>query len=418
MKLIKRSAAIFTALICLTSTVTFGANAAKAKAKKVTVSRYSEKQINVKKTKAQSKYTFICSVKNNGKNCIRAAVLDGEDGFSLSIFGRKPTKKSPVVTVYYNKDGARVTVKKYSVTVKDAQKVSFKDVNINTGTKKTVKLNNPYYKDYSFKISDKKIAKIEMGYFSDGTDFSYKMKGLKKGSTEVNVYLEGTGFKAGSFKINVGDFPAAVKKRYKALELKYNSHGSNAYMSKSHVILKNIITDKKAKAKYSVVSDNENVVSSLDTGEVYATGKGRATCTVYEKIGKSAKKSIDKFSVKVTKAKMSYVAEENSMWYNDGIFGGGEFVEYLNLTDCKTLKTEETIVRCLINNRQTGSHFKQSQYKITYKSTNPGVASVSSNGVVTAKKPGSATIIYKISFSDGSAYTDKCPVEVETEETD
>jgi hypothetical protein len=178
-------------------------------------------------------------------------------------------------------------------------------------------------------------------------------------------------------------------------------------------MLKNILKDKKANTTYSVSSSNENVVSYLSSGEIYATGKGKATCTVYEKTGKSKKTEIDTFTVTVTKSKMAYVVEENALWYNDGIFGQGNLIEYLNLTDNKTLKIQGIIKSHLINNTNLGSHFKSSLYKITYKSGNTKVAKVSSKGVVTAKAVGNAKITYTITFTDGSAYKDVCNVSVE-----
>ena len=66
---------------------------------------------------------------------------------------------------------------------------------------------------------------------------------------------------------------------------------------------------------------------------------------------------MDKITVKVKKAPMSYVARENYYWYDDGVFGKGEDVEYLHLTDNTTLEMEDTIKTCLINNKSTGSHF-------------------------------------------------------------
>ena len=90
-------------------------------------------------------------------------------------------------------------------------------------------------------------------------------------------------------------------------------------------------------------------------------------------------------------------------------------MEYLNLTDNATLEMEDTIKTCLINNSLTGSHFKKSQYTITYKSDNPKIATVSKNGVVTAKAEGETDIIYSIKFSDKSVYKNICTVSVSNE---
>ncbi len=419
MKLIRKTTALFLALICGLTCVSFSASAKKVKTKNVTVHHYSQKNLTVKKTSAQKKYTFDYSIKNNSKNYIKVNFSDWGVSYNLQIKGRKITaKKLPVISIFYKKDDTKVIVKKFKVAVAKKEKVTFKDVQINKGTTKVITLKNPYYKDYYFKLSKQKVAKISMAYFASGEKFSYSTKGVKRGTANVNVYLKDYNVKVGRFKIEVGNFPTTVKKSCKKIKLKYNGHGSNAYMSKSHVMLADILKNMKAetKAKYSVVSDNENVVSSLSTGEIYATGKGTTTCTVYEKLGKAKKKPIDKFTVTSTKANMAYVASENSMYYDEGIFGQGEGIEYLNLTDNKTLNMKAIIISCLINNKITGSHFKSSLYKIIYKSSDKSVATVTGSGVVTAKNYGSAIISYTISFKDGSEYNGKCEVFVESEE--
>lgn len=419
MKLIRKTTALFLAIICILSCMSFSVSAKKAKTENVTVHNYSQKDLTVKKTSAQQKYTFDYSIKNNGKKYVNVKFSDVGASCDLEIKGRKITsKKLPVISVFYKKGDTKVIVKKYKVTVDKKVKVNFKNVQINKGTTKVITVKNPYYKDYYFKLSKPKVAKISMEYFAKGKKFSYDTKGVKKGTTNVNVYLKDLNVKVGRFKIEVGNFPTTVKKSCKKLKLKYSSYGSNAYMSKSHVMLGDILKNMKAetKAKYSVVSDNENVVSSLSTGEIYATGKGTTTCTVYEKFGKAKKKPIGNFTVTVTKADMAYVAVENSMWYDEGIFGQGEGIEFLNLIDNKTLNMEEIIVSCLINNNTTGSHFKSSLYKITYKSGDKSVATVNSSGIVTAKDYGSAVISYTIRFKDNSEYNGKCEIFVESEE--
>lgn len=418
MKLLRKTTALFLALICVLTCMSFGVSAKNTKTKNVTIHRYSQKEYNVKKTSAQQKYTFDYSVSNNSKNYIKVKFSDFGVSYNLIVKGGKITsKKLPVISVFYKSGNTKVVVNKYKVTVDKKEKVKFKDVKINKDTNKSINLYNPYYKDYYFKLSKPKVAKINMAYCASGTKFAYDTEGAKEGTTNVDVYLKDLKVKVGSFKIEVGSFPTTVKKSCKNLELKYSSHGSNAYMSKSYVMISDILKDMKSesKAKYSIESDNENVVSSLSSGEIYATGKGKTTCTVYEKLGKAKKKSIGKFTVTVTKANMAYVAEENAMWYDEGIFGQGEGIEFLNLTDNTSLNMESTIERCLINNSNTGSHFKSSQYEITYKSFDTAVATVNSSGVVTAKSCGTAIITYIISFEDGSKYMGKCEVFVESE---
>ena len=73
---------------------------------------------------------------------------------------------------------------------------------------------------------------------------------------------------------------------------------------------------------------------------------------------------------------------------------------------------KKTIVKTLINNTLTGSHFKKSSYAISFKSSDKSVVTVTSIGKVTAKKVGHAVVNYSIGFSDNSVFKGGCPIEV------
>lgn len=405
----------FAAVMTLTS---FSAvSAAKvAKTKNVVLKNYREVYYSGKKTSAKNT-DYKCKVTGNGKKYIQSEFSNYEDSWQLRVQALKKTNgKKPTVTIYYRSPGSgnRVTVGKYAFTVKSPGTVNFKNVRINKNTSKKVTLKNPSYKDYRFKIADKKTAKIDPAYYADADKVSYNVKGLKKGDTTVKVYLKGTKFQVGSFKITVGNFPAKIKSRYKTISLKYNGHGNSAYMSKSHISLKSILKDKRAGAKYTVRIDDSQVASTVGDDLIYAAGKGSTRARIYEKTASAKKTKLGTITIKVSRAKMAYVADENKAFYNDGIFGHGDFIEYLSLVEKNntTLNMKGTIERCLINNTITGSHFKASAYKITYSSSNPKVASVNADGVVTAVGYGDARIYYTIAFSDNSKYEDYCPVSV------
>ena len=108
---------------------------------------------------------------------------------------------------------------------------------------------------------------------------------------------------------------------------------------------------------------------------------------------------------------MAYVAKQNALFYDNGIFGHGDNTEFLDVAN--TLVMKSVIVRRLLNNSLTNSHFKTSDYKITFHSTNTKAAKVSSAGKVTAIKKGSARIYYTITFSDKSTYKYYCKIIVE-----
>ena len=423
MKISKRiTAALLSALIIFGLTFVTSAKTDTNKTT-ITVSRYASKEMFLKKANDTQNLPYAVKV-NDKNNSIKVNFVDVGKNCYLTVTGKKVTKdKIPTITVYYtDENNEKVNVEKYKIKVTKLQKQTFKNFALNPRTNKRMTVTNPYAYDYSFTLSDKKIAEIDPAYYAKDKKYSYTVKGLKKGQTTVKVYIKKS--KVGEFTIKVDDLDAHIKKSKTTLTLKYNKHGSSSYMSESNAILTELLSDMKAKAKYTVEIKNRNVADKIDythysisgenknTNLIYATGTGKTKATVYEKTGSKTKK-IATLTIVVKKAKMNYVARENRALYDDDIFGHGDFVEYLNLTDNKNLRMAETITNCLINNEYTGSHFKKSDYTITYKSSAPSVATVSKNGVVTAKKVGTTTVKYVISFSDGTKHTGKCSVSVD-----
>ncbi len=411
MKLTKSVLSVFLTAFMLIGTLVIPASAVSLTALKKELTQYTTAEYHDSKS---SKDTYNFKIKNNSKNYIKVTLVDVGSSYRLSVKAKKATtdKDNPVLTVYKEKNGKTTEVKKYSFTVNKPEKKTFSNININVKMTKEKTLTNPYYKDYSFTY-DKKIAKINTAYTAKGTKVTYKIKALKKGSTKVKVFIKGTGVKAGTFKITAGDFPTKLRDKYKTLELKYNAHGSSTYMKDSHVKLNNMLKDRKHGAVYSVAIDNEKIATSLIDKKkttVYSAGKGETEAKVYQKIGDKEETEIASFKIKVKKAKMNYVAKQNMLFFNDGIFGSGEMVEFLSPNESFTMK--DTIVKSLINNTYTGSHFKKSLYKITYKSTDKSVVTVNKDGKVTAKKVGNAVVNYTITFSDDSKFHGGCPIEV------
>ncbi|MGN1138152.1 MAG: Ig-like domain-containing protein [Ruminococcus sp.] len=431
MKVLKRSSALCLLILMMASMFTFSAGA-KAEVQNVEVNLYSNKLVKIDVPTSLKGLDF--TVKTNSKS-LGVDLLDesGETGpalkaknrFFVEIAAFKKADKVQTVTLKYAKNGKSHLYRKFKVSVNDMKKVNFKDVTINKGSVNKVKIPNPYCDYYTFKVSDKSKLYIEGDAYYYGKykynglvraedNFAYCFTAKKTGSVKVDVYITNANKKVGSFNVTIGDYKTYVYEDNKVVKLKYSKYGSNAYMSESHILIEDILNNSKSNAKYKVVSDNEKAVSFLGSGHLYAEGIGTANCSVYEKIGKTTT-LVDKITVKVKKAPMSYVARENYYWYDDGIFGKGEYVEYLNLTDNTTLEMEDTIKTCLINNKTTGSHFKPSQYSISYKSDNPKVATVTKKGTVTAKSLGYTNITYSIKFSDKSVYKGNCQVSVEPE---
>lgn len=376
-----------------------------------TMSKYTKIKLSAAKS---SKDTYKYKITNNSKNYVSVAFEDKGTTYKLHVTSLKKTGKTkkPLLTVYKEKNGKKTDVKKYRFTVTKTEKQTFKDVKINIKMSKKVTLKNIYAKKYRFKY-DKKVISIPKKFTSKKDNRTYKIKTLKKGSTDVEVYLKGTKAKVGAFKVTACDIKTTLNKKYKTLKFKYNGHGSSNYMKDCHISLNTMLSNKKYNTTYTVTIGNEKVASTyIDKKKthIYSVGKGSTTADIYQKIGKKEEEKIGSFKITVVKTKMNYVAKQNMAYYPDGIFGSGEMVEYLSPKE--TLDMKATIVKSLINNPLTGSHFKKKYYSISFKSSDTSVAAVTSIGKVTAKKVGYAIVNYSIGFSDNSVFKGGCPIEV------
>lgn len=399
-------------IVIIAGTAIFPTSATSVKTTKKTLSKYTKIKLSAAKSK---KDTYKYTIKNNKEKYVSVEFKDNITSYKLHVTAKKITKKTlPLLTVYKEKNGKKTDVKKYSFTVTKTKTQNFSgaSVKINVKMSKKITLNNPYVKEYSFKY-DKKIIKIDADFKSEKTKRTYKVTTLKKGYSDVEVRLKGKKKLIGKFKITSGDVKTKVKKKYIPLKLKYNSHGSSTYMQDCHISLNSILKDKKYNAVYTVTVANEKVAQTYTDKKktyIYSTGKGNTTADLYQKIGKKEEVKIGSFKIETSKTKMNYVVKQNMRYYPDGIFGNGEFVEYLSPKEEFNMK--KTIVDSLINNKLTSSHFKSSAYAISFKSSDTSVVKVTSAGKVTAKKIGHAVVNYSIGFSDNSVFKGGCPIEV------
>ena len=407
----KKSLSIFLSLLIVLGTFSvFGATAA-VSVKDKTLRAYACHSFKLNKSESLKYY---CKTTNNSKKYISVKFKDNGSDYTLKITAKKVTKSQrPVVTVYYkNAENKAVNVKKLRYKVTPMGTVKFRNLKINVKATEKTSLRNPFAYEYKFKATKSGIVKIPTKFSKNGTLRTYSFKALKSGKTTVKVYLKGVNKKVGSFKITAGKFKTKINPKYKTVKLKYNSHGSSTYMSESNFNISKLLMYKHAGAKYYAISDNEKIAGVVSNKIVYSASKGTTTATVYEKL-KNKTTTVGTFKVKSVSAVMAYVVKQNALFYNNIIFGYGDNTEFLDLTDVNTVSLKPTIVSRLINNSLTNSHFKSSEYKITFKSTNSNVAKVSSAGKVTAVKEGSAKINFTITFKDKSSFKQSCKIIVE-----
>lgn len=400
---------ILSLLITLGAVAVFGANAVTVKNK--TIKAFTSKTFQIGKP---SSLKYYCKTENNSNKYINVKFNDNGSSYKVKVYAKKVTSATkPTVHIYYkNSKNKAVYVKSLKYTVTPAPEVSLQDYKINVNMTQKITINNPYAYEYRFKASKKNIVKLPKTCTSNGTKRTYSFKALKKGEVTIGVYLNGAPKKVGEFTIKTGSFKTTVDSRYKTVTLKYNSHGSSTYMSQSHFDFSDALLCKRAGANYYLISDNEDIADVVDETIVYSTGKGTTSATVYEEIG-SKSKAVGTVTIKSKPVTMSYVAKQNAAFYDNMIFGHGDNTEYLNLTDTKSVSLKPVIVKRLLKNSLTGSHFSSSNYTITYVSSNKKAATVSSSGKVSAVKAGKAKITFTIKFSDTATYKNSCRIVVE-----
>lgn len=411
MKLTKTVLCTFLSALIIAGVALVPASAVTVKTKDKVLTKYTRVKLSAKKSK---KNTYNYKISNNKKNNVKVEFEDKGSSYKLYVYANKVTKekKLPTLTIYKEKNGTKTNLKKYRFTVQKVKGTKFSDYKVNVKMSKSKTLKNKYTKEYKFSYN-KKIIKIDTKFKKSGSKRTYKIKSLKKGTTKVKVYLKGTKVKVGEFKATSGDVKTTVKKKYRPLKLKYNSHGESNYMANCNIKLDSILQDKKYKATYTATISNENVASTYTDKNktyIYSTGKGTTTATLYQKIGDKAETKVGTFKITVSKTKMNYVLQQNRLYYPDGIFGNGESVEYLKPGEVFNMKA--VITEKLINNKMTGSHFKSSDYSISFVSNDTSVATVTSAGKVTARSTGFAIVNYSIGFSDNSVFKGGCPIEV------
>ena len=400
----KRTVGIFLCLLIALSVVVFPTTASALSATEKTITQYNDINLTFDKPEADE---YNCVVDNNKDGYIKVDANNEGDYYWLTVAGVKATKTTkPVITITDSKNGNEI--KKFRITVNAVKKVKQSNVKINKGTWKYVNVKNPYNLKEQKLSYNKKIIKVNQGWYGDGKgNFRYEVKGLKKGTTTVKVKLKGTSTTIGTFKIKVGDFKASIKKSYKNSKLRYNKHIKSYYLENGGTVnVAEAINNFHANGKYTVKIKNKKIASTLKASKttttpkcvkIYALKTGKTKADVYEKRGKAKKKKIGTINITVKKAKDAEVYGANRVLDNDGIFYEF-FVKVGDNIDLKTIVTKRYLNTSI-------SKFKDSEYKFTFKATPEDVMTVDENGVFTILKNDNNEAEYTITFADGSKVT-------------
>ncbi|MBQ9531274.1 MAG: hypothetical protein IJR70_04300 [Eubacterium sp.] len=398
------------AIICIAAFFCFSDSKTEdSSATQKTMLQYSSLNLTFEKPENEE---YKCSVTNNDKKIISVDAYNEGEYYWLNVNSDKSTRRSkPIITVYKETDGKKRIIKKYQITVSPYHKVDMKNIKINEGTKREIKLINPYYdtKEYDLRYNEKKIKLTQVLY--DGEKCYYILEGLKKGKSTVKAYLSQTNKLIGSFTVTVGDYEASIKTKKHNITLYYNPHIDSRYLENGSFNLGKVISNYHSDAVYSVFAENPVLIGS-DTAEkenttpkavtVYSKNIGKTKLTVFEKRKNENKKQIGIISLTIKKAKDSEVFSSNMALDNDGIF----YENFIMPGDEYNLKN--AVVSRYINSDYTNSHFSESEYTFTARSNHPEIISVDKNGVCkchTMDKNAVHRITYTVTFKDGSKIT-------------
>lgn len=270
---------------------------------------------------------------------------------------------------------AGLLVSAFHVTYSEAEKKKISSIKIkNSGSE--LLINKRQKKKLSVTLKPKKGINKKLKWKSSKKSVvSVNQKGIIKGKRYGRATItarakDGSGKVAG-IRVRVG---RKVSKLSLPVSVKDLDVGTS-FRVRAKVAPKNAT---KKKVKYR--SSNTKAATVSSSGMVYGKAKGTTTITAYSTDGSGKKKSC-KVNVKVPSQSVKLDVESGELRLEAG----------------KTLTINATVQPSNASNRG-----------VKYKSTNPGVATVSQLGVVTGVSPGKTTI--QVEASDGRS---SAAVEVE-----
>ena len=178
----------------------------------------------------------------------------------------------------------------------------------------------------------------------------------------------------------------------------------------ANININNMVSNYKPNARYSITTNGKKVVKLVGRNLI-STAVGKSTYTVYATIsGKKYKVGYFTVNVKDNNKMADYALmnlNENCPEYygEPSVFGTKNSID-IDINNNDKYETKDKIQDAFTFNGYTGVYFVPSDYTITYSvdKDSADLISIDNDGVVTAKKAGSALFNYTIHFADGSSY--------------
>ncbi|MBR2315258.1 MAG: Ig domain-containing protein [Clostridia bacterium] len=271
----------------------------------------------------------------------------------LMIFG---TVSMGITSVAASKKVKKIKLNKTSLTIYVGETYSLKA---------SVSPSNASNKKVTWSSSDKKVATVSS---------SGKITAKKAGKVTITVKAKDGSGKKATCKVT-------VKKLTKVSKIKLNKTSVKLKVGSTSTVKATVSPSSATNKSVSWSSSNKKVATVSSKGKITAVGAGTAKITVKAKDGSGKKATV---KVTVSPVKVSKVA--------------------LNKTSA-TMATNGTLTLSA-----TVSPSNATNKAVTWKSSDTKVATVSSSGVVTTLKKGTATIT--ATAKDGSGKKASCKITV------
>ena len=284
-------------------------------------------------------------------------------------------------TAVSKESGKQYRYRTYICTVyAELENVEFENITLETGKEKRCTFKTvpgiAFIKDIKMSSDNEKVAKVEVDFFSSpGCIYAdYTIIATGTGTTTIRAEVWG------ERRVIEKTFKVTVVKPVKISGITLNRTNPSLFVGKTFQLKAAITPSDATNRTLEWTSSDPSVAEVSSTGLITAKEKGTATITCKAKDGSGVQTSC-KVTVKVP---VSGIALNRA---NPSLFVG------------KTFQLKAVVTPSDANNKA-----------VTWTSSDPSVATVSSAGKITAKKKGTATITCKA--KDGSGVQASCKVTV------
>lgn len=266
-----------------------------------------------------------------------------------------------------------------------------------------VKVKGKASQKFTAKSSSKKIAKVKV------VGNKLKIKAKKAGKVNITVKTKA--------KNEDGDkltkvIKLTVKKKKKAslavkqFNLYYSAYANSKKLSDGHDRVSEYISHASKKAKYTAKISNKKIASVAKTKKgnqyIFAKKPGKTKAKIYEKKKGHKKRYLGKVTIEVDANDMGSTV---ASMMNDISFKGFKNVFIKTHLGKSTHNLDSQIKKFLINNKQFGSKFKESDFKVKYGVDYGGsYFNLSDKGLISGIKNGTGGINSSFTFKDNSDY--------------